>query len=309
MMKLAPSNSSVRACDLPLLRPPRYDWRKARQGNRIPTVLECRPHRPRPRPRWSPSSPNRSFLLPTGCVEPVKVRLWAAPDLGHTRINFNYRNVFETSASLDDKSARQQYCEGANEIFWRRWFVVNVNVTDFQFQPIKIVFIDEHGRERTAYWDVGIELVDGSILFGEIKANHAFFEVPETRIVVEGSAAALAPENIGFARLMGTDFDEITKRTIKDVFDGRLTSYSEREVIATIAVIASEGGAVKLAHAVDVIAGHRHEARAKLCSMMTDRRIAIDLDLPLIDDHTMVRLPPKARNPGALRAFLARFAG
>lgn len=291
-----------------MLRPPRYDWRIARRGRRQPTKRECRPYRPRPRPRWSPTSRVRSSTALTGCVAPIEARLRADPNLGHTRINFNYGNVFETSAALCDKPGRQQYCEGANEIFWRRWLVVNVFVTDFQFQPIVAVFVDEHGRERTYYWDVGVEFVDGSIAFGEIKANRAFFNVAEIRLVVEGSAAALANEGIAFVRLLGTDFDEITKQTIKRVFDNQLTSYTARDVSAATDAIMAGHGSVTLGQAITAIGGHRWEAEAKLCSMMTDRRIMIDIDLPFTDDCTAVRLPPEAVNPGALRRFMAQFA-
>ena len=244
----------------------------------------------------------------TGCVEPVEAQLRADPDLGHTRINFNYGNVFETSAALCDKPGRQQYCEGANEIFWRRWLVVNVHIVDFQFQPIEVIFTDEQGRERTYYWDVGIEFVDGSIAFGEIKASHTFFHMPTTRVVVEGSAAVLAEEGVAFVRLMGTDFDEITMQTIKHVFDNQLASYSECELMSVTDAILTNRGSVGLGRAIDTIGGHRWDAEAKLCSMMTDRRIEIDIDLPLTLDQTKVRLAPEAVNPGALRFFLSRFA-
>ena len=241
-------------------------------------------------------------------MEPIEARFRADPDLGHTRINFNYGNVFETSAALCDKPGRQQYCEGSNEIFWRRWLVVNVFVTDFQFQPIEVVFVDEHGRERKYYWDVGVEFVDGSIAFGEIKANRTFFDTATIHLVVEGSAAVLANEGIAFVRLMGTDFDQITKQTIKRVFDSQLVSYSEYELMSVTDAILTNRGSIGLGRAIDTIGGHRWDAEAKLCSMMTDRRIEIDIDLPLTLDHTKVRLAPEAVNPGALRSFLSRFA-
>lgn len=307
-MRLTSCSRSVRAKDLPLLCPPRFDIRAALQDGRRPTPRECQPHRPRPRPRWAPSRQSARARLPTGCVEPISASLRAAPDLGHTRINFNYGNVFATSADLCDKPGRQQFCEGSGEILWRRWAIVNTNVVDFQFQPIEIEFEDEQGRRRIYTCDVAFELVDGMIVFAEIKAERVFFEMAETRILVEASAQALAPEGIVFARLLGTDFDAITSNTIKSLYDRSRAAYTEEELSTVLnAIRASVTSTISMREAADALGRASWQVDPKLCSMMADRRIAIDIALPITPD-TRLRLVTEARKPGTLRAFLRRLA-
>lgn len=232
----------------------------------------------------------------------------AAPGLGQTRINFNYGNHCTTSADFLDKSGRQHFSEGPHEDSWKRWLTVNPCCTDVQFQPVKADFEDQHGNRRTAYWDVGIELLGSILLFGEIKADRSFFATEDMDAVVRISVAALREENIAFVRLHGSDFDPISAETIKSVFDRRRTAFdNEADVVPLKDTIDASGGSIELADACSILGGHEAEAEAKLCAMMCARHISIDLDLPLTGG-TLIRRAPSPMGHGALRRFLTRFS-
>lgn len=302
----APAPSSLCARDLPMLRPPFFDRTASFTSRRVITPRECRPYRPRPKPRWSPTRRRNAAPrpLPFG-FRATKVTFEAAPDLGEARINFSYNNHFSTSTDFCEKAGRQQYCEGPHEASWRRWATVNPSCTDFQFQPLKVTFEDDAGNRSVCYWDIGFELADGSIAFGEIKADETFFLEGETRLFADAAADALSAHQIAFLRLHGTDFDEITSETIKRVFDQRRTSFDPAsEASGIIAAIAASGGAIKMAEALKIIGGWQPEAEAKLCAMMVKKHIALGLEYPLTGD-TIITLPPKPRDAGALRRFLA----
>lgn len=297
---------SVRAADLPLLRPPVYNARRARSGGRTLTHRECRPYRPRHQPRWSPSRHAHGFAQ---VVHPPLqlVKLAAAPDLGPVRVNFRYNNRFATSADFCEKSSRQQFCEEAHEIAWRRWAIVNVNCTDLQFQPIEATFVDTSGKRVSAFWDLALEFYDGSLTFAEIKADETFFLDPAIRRKADASASALSRHGYNFARLHGSDFDGITKETIKQVFDSRRTAFDvQQDLGPVINAVSAAGGQISMGMAVALIGGPRAQAEAKLCAMMVRRHIALDLAQPLTD-CSLVTLAPEAIAPGQLRRFLSRF--
>lgn len=294
--------------DLPMLRPPRHDLTRSTLGGRIPTHRECRPWRPRPAPRWYPRSRKTEEGNRHSMKGRVRTEFTAAPDLGQTRTNFSFNNHGTTTADFCDKAGRQHYGEGPHEANWRRWLRVNPYCTDVQFQPIKAVFIDEHGQERVAYWDVGVELLGSQLVFGEIKADRSFFDMPKVAVVVRLSVSALRDEGIAFARLHGTDFDDITIETIKGVFDRRRSTFDRpSHARSVIDAIDEAGGCIELGDAAAILGGHYTEAEAQLCAMMCARLIAIDLDLPLTGT-TLVRRAPATNGEGALRRFLERFA-
>ena len=298
------SHRSLRASDLPMLRPPSYCRHSAFPAGRTPTHRECRPYRPRPQPRWSPNRKHQR-TPPSTHLSLRALTLQAAADLGPVRVNFRYKNPFSTSADFCEKSGRQQFCEEAHELAWRRWAIVNVHCVDVQFQPIKVIFEDAGGKLLSAYWDVGFELVDGSIVFGEIKANESFFCDTKAAMMTNASAMALRAHGIVFARLHGSDFDDITRETIKEVFDYRRADFdAQRDLEPVLEAIDRDGHQISLGEASKLIGGHQNEAKAKLCAMMVKRHIALDLTHPLTKE-TSVRLAPEAKNPGALRRFLA----
>lgn len=297
------SPRSLRASDLPMLRPPSYSRHSTVQSGRTPTHRECRPYRPRPQPRWSPGRKHRR-KQPLVNLALRLVALQAAPDLGPVRVNFRYNNTFSTSADFCEKSRRQQFCEEAHERAWARWAIVNPNCTDVQFQPVKAIFEDAGGKQHCSYWDVGLEFIDGSIIFGEIKPDETFFFKTRAAEMANASAKALRDHGIAFARLHGNDFDDITRATIKEVFDYRRTEFNpQADVEPVLEAIARGGNQISLRRAIELIGGHPSEAKAKLCAMMVKRYIALDLRHPLTEE-TIVQIAPSARNPGALRRFL-----
>lgn len=231
-------------------------------------------------------------------------KMTAAPDLGQTRVNFSYDNYGSTTADFCDKSKRQYFGEGPHEDAWKRWLSVNTNVTDFQFQPLKADFLDDRGDKRTVFWDVAIELLGTAVIIGEIKADRRFFDIPKVDASLRLSVAALRDENIFFVRLLGTDFDDITRDTIKAVFDRRRTRY-EPHLELRLVCEALEAGTLTLGAAAGLMKIPYPEAEAKLCAMMCHRRLAIDLELPLTPD-TVLRPAPAAHGEGALRRFLER---
>jgi hypothetical protein len=236
-------------------------------------------------------------------LRPVKLQV--APGLGQVRINFRYNNVFSTSADFCEKSARQQFCEEAHEKVWHRWAIVNPTCTDVQFQPVKAIFEDQAGNQICAYWDIALEFYDGTIAFGEIKPDETFFLDTKAAKMANASAMLLGVHGIPFVRLHGADFDDITRETIKEVFDYRRTDFDRvRDVEPVHNAIAASGHHINLGKAVELIGGHPTEAKAKLCAMMVKRHVALDLSRPLTAD-THVELAPVAPTPGALRRFLA----
>lgn len=300
---------SLQADDLPMLRPPAFSRRALFDTGRMPTIRECRPHRPRPQPRWFPSRRHlvEAESVPVG-FRPKRVLLKAATDLGPTRINFSYNNHGSTSANFCEKPGRQQFCEGPHEVAWLRWASVNVYCTDFQFQPTKASFIDEHGNMVTAFWDVAFEFIDGTLAFAEIKADRSFFRVPSERLIIEASAATLRSHNIAFLRLHGTDFDPLIAQRIKHVFDRRRTIYDpEGDVERVLVAIENEGGALPLGRATEILGGGAAAAEAKLCAMMVARHVSIDLEQPLTPT-SLVQSAPAATHPAALRRFLRQIA-
>lgn len=298
------ARKSVRACDLPMLRPPSYAKHAFAAANRTPTHRECRPFRPRPQPRWSPNKKRRSSASPAFSHLRL-VKLQAAADLGQVRVNFRYNNVFSTGADFCEKSARQQFCEEAHEIAWRRWAIVNPNCTDVQFQPVKAIFEDQVGNQICAFWDVGFEFYDGSIVFGEIKPDEAFFLDTKAVMMANASAMALSDRGVHFARLHGGDFDDITRETIKEVFDYRRTDFDRRRDLEPVLnAIAAAEHQITLGKAMELIGGHATQAKAKLCAMMVKRGITLDLSCPLTAD-TRVGAAPVAPASGSLRRFLA----
>lgn len=240
-------------------------------------------------------------------MDGVETTLNSASDLGQTRINFNYSNYGTTTADFLDKGGRQHFAEGPHEDRWKRWLSVNPYCTDMQFQPLKAVFEDRHGNRRTAYWDIGIELLGSQLFFGEIKADRSFFRTEDMETVIRMSASALATESIPFLRLHGTDFDDISDATIKSVFDRRRTTFDvEGDVAPIIEAIDANGGSIHFEDAIEVLGRDEAEAEAKLCAMMCARHISIDLDFPLTAG-SLVRRAPRQLGQGALRRFLARF--
>jgi len=299
--------SSLRACDLPMLRPPVFDRHTRFTSRLLITHRECRPYRPRPMPRWSPAKPRDVISQParTPSFRAIKVTFKVASDLGATRTNFRYNNTFSTSGDFCEKSARQQFCEEAHEIAWRRWAIVNPNCTDVQFQPVKAILEDQVGNQICAYWDVGFEFYDGSIVFGEIKPDETFFFDTKAALIANASAMALSTRGVHFARLHGTDFDDITRETIKEIFDYRRTEFDHcRDVEPVLNAIALAGQQITLGRASELIGGHTTEAKAKLCAMMVKRHVALNLTGPITSD-TLLKLAPSATSRGALRRFLA----
>lgn len=289
--------------DIPLLRPPRFDVRRSTAADRIPSTGELRPFRPGRRPRWSP--PRRRLIERLEPFEASSATLRSAEGLGQVRINFSYRNYISTTADFGDKSGRQQFCEGHVEDDWRRWLLVNANCVDVEFQPIEATFTDADGMQRTVTWDVGIELVEPPLIFAEIKVNRDYFEDARTKENASLSAAALRPLGCEFARLMGSDFDSVSRRTVKEVFDCRRAKFDpEVHLHPVIEAIDTAGGELPLGRAIEVAGGAVGGARARFCAMMAKRHLALDLNLPLTDD-TPVRRAPTARGAGALRRFLA----
>ena len=293
--------------DVPLLRPPHQERRKAIDVVRRPTARECRPWRPRPKPRWSPSGHRAPVAAKKQLKGRVQLELRSADDLGQVRKNFRYSNYGTTSADFCDKSGRQFFGEGPHEAAWKRWFRVNPNCTDVQFQPTEAIFTDEHGYERRAIWDVAIEILGRDLFFGEIKADRSFFGTRDIKLIGRLSTSALRREGIDFVRLHGCDFDDITLETIKYVFDRRRAAFHvESEANPLIHYIGQQGGVIDLRQAASFLGGSYYAAEAKICAMMNARLIAIDLAFPLCP-ASPVRQAPEAQGTGALRRFLERF--
>ena len=106
---------------------------------RVRHPLECRPHRPKQPPKWSPKRdrrdagsprrrPERGFHSPSVRVD---------PELGAVRINFRYAGWQSVTAAYSEKARRQQFFEGPHETCGYRKHEVSTSTLDLQYQPME----------------------------------------------------------------------------------------------------------------------------------------------------------------------------
>lgn len=279
---------------------------------RIPHPDECFPPLPKLRPRWERRRDRRDAgrrSIPRPMREGWQApRFAAAPDLGHTRINFTYRNALDTSAGYGEKPGRAQYYEGPHEAALSRLFEMSTKIVDYQFQPLRTTWLTSTSQLVVYSTDVLFECDDGTLGAGEIKANSSYFEEPDTRDMLDLFEAALDGVGVGFARICGNELGgEVGSRTIKDMFDARRTAFAQRDVARAQACIEREDGMAPLGKVVEALGVRWHLALAMTSAMMVQRHIAIDLSRPPMPD-SLVTIPGTPTNAGALRRFLRTFS-
>ena len=281
-------------------------------AGRIPHPRECLPRRPARVPTYEPRRDRRDAgrrPLPRGALEGWhSPRLVASPNLGHMRVNFNYRNYFTTAAGYGEKPRRAQYFEGPYELALFRFLEMSTRIVDYQFQPLQIQWETSSGQTVSYTTDVIYATETAEIGVEEVKATNAYFEQAETHDLLALFEAEIEKEGARFYRRNGRHLvDRAIWRTVKDAFDDRRTAYSDQDVERVREVIVREGGAAPLGPIVDGLHVSSRQGLAMLNAMMVQRLVGFDLVRPPTAD-TIVTIPPAAADPNALRSFLRRYA-
>lgn len=269
---------------------------------------ECLPFRPQPRPAWSPDHRDRRDA---GRTRPIQrpdreaVRLVADRSLGAVRINFRYASFQSMAAAHSEKAGRDQYFEGPHETYGFRRDEVDPTRLDLQYQAIRLDWRTEAGVQNSMTLDWGVEMQDGSVVFGEDKASEEYFADPELDERLDFAEEFLANLGAGLQRrVAGGVPTKLERRVVKDIFDDRRTDFDDGHVARVHQLVTGNGGTAALGAVLTAIGEHPTLSLAIARAMMHQRHVAMPLSTPPMRD-TPVTIPPKAKK-GALRAFLAR---
>ena len=232
----------------------------------------------------------------------------AAPGGGGVRTGMTYDKEYGTSAGYFDKPKRVQFMEGPNEPAVAMHLQLNPRYINFEFQPLDFTFRRADGKIIHKYPDVGIELFDNSVVFGEIKSDDAWFEAPGIRRPLDRIDVALATEGLPpLLRIRGLPFRErFVAEAHRAAMDAAQTGFDEADKVAVRTVVNAAHGRAKYGDVVGALGGPRAVATDKLYAMLNSRIVGFDLsELPTND--TEVTLPRPA-TPFALRQLLSRLS-
>ncbi|QNE31620.1 hypothetical protein F1C10_06530 [Sphingomonas sp. NBWT7] len=277
-------------------------------GIRLRHPMEILPFRPQPRPAWSPPRRDRRDAgQPRPMERPDRqgTRLVADRGLGAVRINFRYASFQSMTAAFSEKAGRDQYFEGPHETFGFRRDEVDPVRTDIQYQPVRIKWTTVDGRLNWMTLDWGVELQDGTVVFGEDKACEDYFADPELDERLDFAEEYLAEHGARLERRVAGGLPTaLERRVVKDIFDARRTEYDEAHAARVRTAILASGGTTSLCGVIAAIGEHPRLSLDIARAMMFDRLVSMPLTAPPMPD-TPVTIPPPAKR-GALRAFLAR---
>lgn len=277
-------------------------------GIRLRHPMEILPFRPQPRPAWSPTRRDRRDAgQPRPLERPDRhgTRLVADHGLGAVRINFRYASFQSMTAAFSEKAGRDQYFEGPHETFGFRKDEVDPVRTDIQYQPVRLEWMTPDGRVNWMTLDWGVELQDGSVVFGEDKASEDYFADPELDERLDFAEEFLSERGACLERrVAGGVPTALERRVVKDIFDARRTGYDEAHAARVRTAILASGGTASLGAVIAAIGEHTRLSLDIARAMMFDRLVSMPLIAPPMPD-TPVTIPPPAKR-GALRAFLAR---
>lgn len=275
---------------------------------RIRHPLECRPHRPEPRPAWSPGYRDRRDAGSPRQVSPENrrdPRLVAARNLGAVRINFRYASFQSMTAAHSEKAGRDQYFEGPHETYGFRLHEVLPLVLDLQYQPLELEWFTPAGFRHYMTFDWGVETQTHGIVFGEDKASDEFYDDPHLSERLDFAEAFLADRGASFQRRVAGGLPSRLKRNVvKGIFDARRTKFEDDQAARVRALVLNAGGTAPLGQVLQAIGGHPALSLDIARAMMHRRVLSIPISAPPMRD-TPVTIPPIAEK-GALRAFLAR---
>jgi hypothetical protein len=222
-------------------------------------------------------------------------------------VRFTYDAWFSTSAGYSIKAQRAVYCEGPTET--AAWIEAEVSTrwVDLQFQPIRAVWLTNHGTTRQITLDAAFEDEHGDILFAEYKSHPAFLKQPRTADLLDEAEEILAREGARLIRATGVQLlDPVRLRAHADVLRDRSTPYDGDDATRALEAINAEGGIAPLGRVLEALGGPAVNASARLNAMSVRRIVRIDLSAPQMPD-TPVDVPPYAAK-GRLRRFLLRHA-
>lgn len=198
--------------------------------------------------------------------------------------------------------------EGPNEPAVADHLEMNPRYLDFLFQPLVMIFRRADGRIIRKYPDVGVELDDNVVRFGEIKSNGEWFQAAGVRRPLDRMSQALASLDLGpLLKIKGEPFrTDPALEAHAAAMDARLTRFDpQADPAAARATVRAGGGSAPYAAVVAALGGARASAADKLYAMMLRRIVAFDLSAPP-SATTPVTLPRPAR-AYALRKVLDRF--
>lgn len=268
---------------------------------------ECLPYRPRPKPVWIPARrDSRDAGQPRRIEAPTRknLRLVADRSLGAKRINFRYAGYQPMVAGHSEKAGRDQYFEGSHEAYGFRLHEIDPTYLDLQYQPIEVAWTTPVGKQNHITLDWGVEIENGSVVFGEDKADEAYFEDPEISERLDMVEAFLETQGAFFERRVAGSLPTfLARRAVKNVYDYRRTAFDEEHVSRVQSLIRGDGGTSTMGRVIEAIGEHAALSESIVYGMMHKRLVRIPIATPPMPD-TPVTIPPAATK-GALRAFLA----
>lgn len=276
---------------------------------RIRHPRECAPRRPERHPAWSPGGRDRRDAgagagRPHDPAERVRTRLVAAPALGAVRINFRYAAFQSMAAAHSEKAGRDQFFEGPHETFGFRLDEIHPSRLDLQYQPARLEWRTRAGVDRGMTFDWVVEMQDHRIVFGEDKADAAYFDDPDLDERLDFAEAFLGGKGASLdRRVAGGLPTALQRRVVKDIYDARRTEFDGALAVRVRDAIRGAGGTARLGDVLETIGRHPALSLDIVRAMMHRRVLAMPISAPPMPD-TPVRIPPRARKH-ALRAFLA----
>ncbi len=278
---------------------------RSNQGLPVPAMRRPRPiHAPWHRPHFRPHrrSPSTKPFVASG-----PYRLVTSADGGPVRNVITYASACSTFATFSGKAARQQYCEGATEMAALREAEMRTEYLDFQFQPLRIEWLQPDGRWRRYTFDCALEVEDGTLVFEELKATSAQFSKPAVNEKLDAARRVMANYGVQVRRRDASSLQNSSSHeAITSLWAWRRTTIEGHHVELVPEVIEAAGGEMPLGRLLECIDDNVHLAFGIAAALTMRRTIRIEFDQGPLPDAA-VTIPPVAVR-GRLRRFLARFA-
>ena len=217
-----------------------------------------------------------------------------------------YASSCSTFATFSGKAARQQYCEGATEMAALREAEMRTEYLDFQFQPLRIEWLQPDGKWRRYTFDCASEMENGELVFEEFKADAAQFERGTTEAKLQAAKKIMSNYGIKVRCRDASNLQHSSSHAaISSLWAWRRTTVEERHVERAREMIEARGGRVALGQLLEQIDDDAHVAFGVTAALTMRRTVRIEFDQgPLLD--ASVTIPPETVR-GRLRSFLAKF--
>ena len=279
----------------------------APRNERLPVLAMRRPRSfqaPFKRPHFRPHARSPS---PRPFVSSGPHRIITAADGGPIRNVITYASACSTFATFSGKAARQQYCEGATEMAALRDAEMRTEYLDFQFQPLRIEWLQPDGRWRRYTFDCALEIEDGTLVFEELKATPAQLAKPDIDAKLKAAKQVMKNYGVQVRQRSASGLQHsASHEAITSLWAWRRTTIDDRQVNRVREIIEAAGGEIALRRLLERVDENVHLAFGIAAALTMRRFMRIEFDHgPLQDAAVTV---PSVALRGRLRSFLAKFA-